>query len=354
MPRLTKDKYEKIIKDYQSGLTQLETGKENGICRDAVGKILKRFKVEIREYTGERDSNKKWFWNTDFFNGRTPTVAYWAGFMMADGSLISTSKRSYTLVFLLQSLDKEHVKKFCLDVNLPFEAIYHVKDDEKEYYRIHLNSEKLCNQLLPWGIVVKKTYNFVEPKISDDLLPHYLRGWADGDGQIYASGSGARFTVSGNNEALKWYANALKKLGYNGGIQFQRRNENYSVLYIGGAKQVQNIISLLLVNDTELKLVRKWETNYETKQNMYAETCSQCGKEFKIRKFRKIHPTNGRFCSKKCFYLSIKKEVRNNQTQCARCKEWKFPEEFSSNKSYCKDCWRERRREQLNKVKLSL
>ena len=41
MPRLKKERYEKIIDDYLSGMTQREVGEVNGVGRDAVGNILR-------------------------------------------------------------------------------------------------------------------------------------------------------------------------------------------------------------------------------------------------------------------------------------------------------------------------
>lgn len=304
--------------------------------------------------------NRKWNWNFGFFSGRTPTVAYWTGFLMADGGLSKAGVNSWCLALVLQKKDEDHLISFCEDIGLSKEAIYtqvskpHMFGDREiisgEGCGVHITHPDLYEQLKPWGIVPRKTYEYCEPQISDDLLPHYLRGWADGDGQVYSDGTGARFTVSGNPDALRWYETSLRKLGYSGGISFQHRSAVTDILYIGGANQVKQVIGLL-VKDGDFKLERKWGINYETKQDLIDVVCAQCGKHFGVRKFRYEHPTQGRFCSEKCYNESQKKPVIDGKSQCARCKNW-F-EEMSGNKSYCKQCWRdyntEKRRERGQK-----
>jgi hypothetical protein len=204
----------------------------------------------------------------------------------------------------------------------------------------------LADDLLPWGIVPRKTYNFIAPQIPDFLLPSYLRGWADGDGQIYADGRGARFTVAGGFSSTRWYADALKKSGYSGNISFQDRNENSSILYVGGVNQTKNIISLLCPEGC-FRLERKWNKSYDPEIFLFDVECKTCGKHFGVPRYRYNHPTQGNFCSKACYNEIQKRSVIEGKTQCARCKNW-FSE-MSGNKSYCKQCWRERSREYRNK-----
>lgn len=351
MPKLKKEHYQQVIEDYLSGMTQKEVGIKNGIGRCAVGEIIRARGLETRSYTGERVSNKKWFWDKGYFKNRTPEVAYWAGFMMADGSLNVAGKNSYVLVFALQQGDVEHLNKFRVSVGLPEEyEFYEQRDEDHLSYRVHLSGINLADDLLYWGIVLRKTYNFVEPLVSDELLPHYLRGWADGDGQIYATGSGARFTVSGNTQSLEWYAKALKRLGYSGNVQFQRRNVVYSVLYVGGINQVSEVIGLLCPTGNELRMERKWNVNYETKYNLIDTICENCGKSFGVKKYRHEHPTFGRFCSEKCHHEDQKRKVVDGKVKCATCQEWKLLTEMFANPSYCKVCWNKRQHEYKKKA----
>lgn len=300
MPRLSNERYAKVISDYESGLTQKEVGELNGIKRGAVHNILVRFGVAIREYTGERNSNRRWEWDFNFFYRRNPSVAYWAGLLMADGNIKSAGENSYTVCLCLHKKDKELSKLFCRDVGLDWKSVHiRSKDGSSD---IRLNHLSLLDQLEPWGIIPRKTYTFIEPQVSLELLPHYLRGWADGDGHIYRYGNVARFSVTGNPDAMIWYQQALHTLGYAGNSHIQKRADTYSVVYVGGELQVDEIANLLLVDTTELQLDRKWHSSYTGTHTMIEIVCEYCGK---IKSIRKSNYTKrgARFCSRRCSSL---------------------------------------------------
>lgn len=287
-------------------------------------------------------TTRKWFWDFDFFKHRDKTTAYWAGFLMADGHIRRVRKNTSLLVVYIQNSDAEHIGKFCDDLGLTREAIYIRPDGAVGVQPGHPN---LIDDLEYWGIVPRKTYNFVEPQVSDpELLRHYLRGWADGDGQIYAFGTGARFTISGNNPALEWYVSKLRELGYSGGCNITHRTTEYGLIYIGGKNQVKDVIDLLKKNG-DFCLERKWSSHYEQKHNLIDTVCVQCGKHFGVVPARHEHPRYGKFCSKGCFNeFQKKKPNEEGKHQCCTCKEWKDKSEMSANKSYCKVCWRERQK----------
>lgn len=272
-----------------------------------------------------------------FFDRRDPVVAYWAGFFVADGCITQISKNSYSLACYVDGGDEQHIREFGKEFGLSDNAFYTRKEG---HFGFQVSNGELKRQLEYWGIVPRKTYNFVAPQVEIELLPHFLRGWADGDGQIYADGRGARFTVSGNRPSLEWYAKSLERLGYKNHWAIQARENNNGVLYIGGKVNTHIILDLLMV-ETEFKLDRKWSTRYDTKSTLYDVVCEKCGKHFGVPKHRLEHPTFGRFCGKTCFDESRKRKVINGSYKCARCGETKKEEEFSANKSYCKVCWRE-------------
>lgn len=260
MPTLSKDRYAQIIEDYLSGMTQKQVGIKNRVGRDAVGNILRRFEVPIREYTGERISNQQWFWDKEFFTKFTAITAYWAGFLLADGNI---NNKGNVLALVIQGKDLEHLLSFCQDIELDKDAVF--RDNKYDAYGIHLHYKNLGKQLLPWGITPRKSKTFNLPyfnMIHDELIPHFLRGWIDGDGNVYRYGRSARIRVaSGNLASLEWFSENLRYIGYEGNISIYEVNSkkypgNY-VLYIGGANQVARICELLQV-DNRFCMKRKW------------------------------------------------------------------------------------------------
>lgn len=258
MPALSDDVYAKIIDDYLSGMTQKQVGIKNGIGRDAVGNILRRFEIPIREYTGDRISNQRWIWDFDFFTRFNPITAYWAGFLIADGNI---NDKGNVMALVIQAKDLNHLEYFCDHIGIDRSAIF--TDSKYRAYGVHLHNKNLGDQLKFWGIAPRKSKNFSVPSYFPQyLLPHFLRGWIDGDGNVYRYGRSARIRVaSGNKESLQWFAGCLQSLGYDGYIGIQDvHSEKYPgnyMLYIGGANQVARVCDLLLV-DEHFCMRRKW------------------------------------------------------------------------------------------------
>jgi hypothetical protein len=311
MPKLSDELYSKILSDYASGKSQKAVGEENGICRDAVGKILKRNFVEIRKYTGDRQSQRKWFWDFSFFDKNTPTTAYWAGFMLADGHVVKNGTQRSLVVFVAEK-DTQHIKQFCSDIGNP--DLFQVRNDG--YVGAILNHKDIADSLERWGIIPRKSKNFDVPSFPEELLPHFLRGWIDGDGSVYRHGTGARIVVSsGNKEGLIWLADAFRFLGFTGNIGVRPVNDirypgNF-VLYIGGKNNVSFIADMLLVDDY-FCLERKWNSFYNTKRKLLERNCEVCGNTFGVSKYRaENEPRNGRFCSRDCFNAYQRHSAQN-------------------------------------------
>jgi hypothetical protein len=299
MPKLSDVIYKKVIADYLGGKTQKEVGEINSIGRDAVGKILKRLGVEIREYTGERLSNQRWIWDFDFFTKKNPITAYWAGFLIADGNINDSGN---VMAVVIQKGDAEFFYNFCNDISLPKDACF----SDRNIIGIHLNNRNLGKQLEPWGIIPRKSKNFHAPNIDIGLLPHFLRGWIDGDGSVYRYGRASRISVaSGNLPSMEWFAQSLWACGYTGNIGIHKTSskiypDNY-YLYIGGTNQVAEVCSVLGV-DEFFCMERKWNKTYEGNRTKIQRIC-KCGNAFLVDQHRvKTEPTHGRFCSKKCWH----------------------------------------------------
>lgn len=256
MPRLSDEKYQKIIDDYLSGLSQKETGDKNGIKDESVGDILRRFGVPVREYTGLRsDGMRKWLWDFDFFSRYDdPVVAYWAGFMMADGNITKTgkNKNSGCLTVFIRDYDEPHLLQFLSDIKLSSDAIYRyiMGAAKTPHVGVKLNRPQLVADLVPWGIVPNKTYSYIEPVVSPEMLPHYLRGWVDGDGSLHWG-----VEVVGSPLSMVWFDQALKSLGFSGEGVWQHHEKYSKVKYY--VKYVEEIANLLGVKENYC-MRRKW------------------------------------------------------------------------------------------------
>ena len=126
-----------------------------------------------------------------FENIQTELQAYLLGFYVADGSF---NEKRNTLTIKVTEADREIPElykyispdaRFVIDK--PFTMIgtsgkeIHVKSAA----RIDISNKCLGKSIVNFGYGQRKTYNELHlPNISDHLLPHFIRGYFDGDGSF--------------------------------------------------------------------------------------------------------------------------------------------------------------------------
>lgn len=64
-----------------------------------------------------------------------------------------------------------------------------------EVSQLKINSTELCKDLMQHGVVPKKSQKEVMPELREDLIPHFFRGYFDGDGclSVQANVKGRRY-----------------------------------------------------------------------------------------------------------------------------------------------------------------
>lgn len=208
-----------IIEDYHSGISQAELIRKYNIGYKRLKKIFKLNDIVYKRTLNSYTRNRNIDWNISFFEKESPELAYIAGFIFADGCLtekkyVNTS--TYSLRISLNEKDLNILEYICDCVGLDYSKIAYVParlgDPQRQ---ISLGHKMLGDLLKPWGIIPQKTYNFIPPRISDEMLPHFLRGWIDGDGTISVRYRKSCFIrLTGNKEALNWFIDNIYRLGY--------------------------------------------------------------------------------------------------------------------------------------------
>ena len=112
-------------------------------------------------------------------------MSYVLGFFAADGC-ITVNKRGGQF-WCIQITDKkllENIRKVTgsdhkISIRLPR------KKEEKVIYRLQIGSIEMCNDLRRLGFSERKTKNLKVPIIPKKYFPDFVRGYFDGDGNIW-------------------------------------------------------------------------------------------------------------------------------------------------------------------------
>lgn len=132
--------------------------------------------------------NKNYFSNID-----TRNKAYWLGFISADGYVVSNkSGGNFELGIELSYKDRDHLKAFLSEIEGDYDITTRIKkpfvkygyDSEYKTSIVRIYSKKIVADLIKLGVTPKKTSIIKMPKIQDEFLWDYIRGFFDGDGSF--------------------------------------------------------------------------------------------------------------------------------------------------------------------------
>ena len=163
-----------LVDKYLSGSTISALVNEYNLHRSTLQKILLRYNVKLHKNKSLINCDKK------FFNSYTKESCYWAGFILADGNL-RVNRNS--LQIKLGKIDKEHLYNFLKIINCDNFSL--IKEYEK-YVSLTISLDDFKNDLIEnFGVTPRKTYTCkLSDKIPKEMLPHFIRGYFDGDGSI--------------------------------------------------------------------------------------------------------------------------------------------------------------------------
>lgn len=179
----TQDEIDFVIENYQS------------MSVAQIAQYLNRTPNAVK-LKAQRNGCKKYPYNCnyDFFKEiDTEEKAYWLGFIYADGYVsINKNTNSGCIGIELQGSDVEHLRKFnkSLNGNYPItfrdrECAISTNDKTHRLCWIRIYSINMANDLIDHGVISDKTYTMQLPQLCDDLMPHFIRGFFDGDGSIF-------------------------------------------------------------------------------------------------------------------------------------------------------------------------
>ena len=194
-----------------------------------------------------------------FSNIDTEEKAYWLGFLYADGCVHSNNYE-----ISINITDKEHLQKFQQAIGAINHRIVETQDKRfsaaRPLYQFSIKDKQLHADLIKWGCVPQKSLILDKiPNIPRDYVPHFIRGYFDGNGSLHYLQGTNNFRISFTSSSKLFLDDIQKELQTKLSIG-QSKGNTYQ-LQISGRKQVERILCYLYQNSTEAtRLNRKYDT----------------------------------------------------------------------------------------------
>lgn len=263
---LFSDEQKNLIKNlYESGKTTKEIGNMFNVSYKTIARLLQKLDVQLigngqRQY----ELNECYFDTID-----TGNKAYILGFLYADGC---NSLEKSTISMALEEGDRDILERIRLEVGSAKELVfidYSNKHDfgytYKNQYRLLFFSAHMCESLALHGMTPRKSLSLSFPSISDDLLPHFIRGYIDGDGCIYKQNGVYIVTITSTKQFCEKIQSVVyEKLGINSKIE-EASNKN-GITYVWKVSKKSDTKKFLdwVYDNAEMYLKRKHDV-YVTK-----------------------------------------------------------------------------------------
>lgn len=183
----TFDLYKKeIIQKYKGGYSLYKLSKEYGITKQTLHEKLVLNNIIIR--TKEEAHVSKMVDNNFFSKIDTQEKAYILGFAFADGSISPNRKNKNIYCFSLSVMEPDKYLLENIKVIMNCTHAIQVTNSNNRYSansqcHLSITSKQIYQDLLKLGMDTKEHI----PSMSQNLIPHFIRGYFDGDGCVSVS-----------------------------------------------------------------------------------------------------------------------------------------------------------------------
>lgn len=280
-----------IISLYISGLDTYQIAEKCGCSQTFVMNTLKRSGIERRT---THSYTRKYIPNENFFDViDTEEKAYTLGFLYADGNNYVRGKHSYQISIALEEGDRFVLERIrgLISPQSPLQFVDYTSKGWKNQYRLKINSKVLAQQLTKVGCIQTKSLILTWPEwlTNPKLQQHFIRGYFDGDGSLYARKPTKTGQINWGWQitSTKQFCAIVKDLLENKldihcsqSLPKPKTNQITTTLSIGGNLQVRKVLDWLY-QDATIYLLRKYE-KYLRFLNYLGEEESSSSKSSKV------------------------------------------------------------------------
>ena len=239
-----------IVSRYGEGESLTDLGKHFGVSHNTIARVLRSAGISVRNHAVQQ---RKYRCDDHYFDCiDSEPKAYWLGFIAADGCV--TDGRRISLQVKLQGRDGGHLGSL-RDSLSATNPVYRTGAGQAQFI---VHSPQLIAGLAAQGIGPRKSLTLNWPvDLPANLLPHYLRGYMDGDGNWSTTGKQANVTVCGSFPFLLGLGEYLE-----GTLGFRqarlRACGNTHMMSYGGNRQIPTLARFLYAR-ASVALPRKFQ-----------------------------------------------------------------------------------------------
>lgn len=237
---------DEIIKMYTSGKSCQEIANHFNVAFHSISNLLEKHGIERNNRYYNLNLDVNYFENIDSYD-----KAYFLGFLITDGSVNALDN---AVRMELAPKDKYILEKFNEKVNSS-NKIYDRKDKPGAVFSV--KCQKWKQDLAKYGVVPQKTDSVYLPKLSDEFMPHLIRGMIDGDGWI--SHKAHQIGFCGNEKCVSQLRDFLvQKLNvYN--VKVIHPETNLWQITWASQKDIEAIGNYIYQDKQDCYLTRKYE-----------------------------------------------------------------------------------------------
>ncbi len=259
--RFTEELDNRIAMLYQSGMTQKKICEQLLITEMGIKRALKRKGVSKRTSS---ECNRRFNRYSNYFDLiDTPNKAYILGLIYADGcNHVDTG----CLIISLQEEDFYLLEKIKEELEyegpLRFNNLNAKNPKYKNQYILRITDRHISDKLLQWGVVNSKSLTLTFPNfLSEELIPHFMRGYFDGDGCVYYDEKRNKCSTQtvGTNNFCNTLSSILKKINCKNSIKHPKQCKQETVILQTGGNKSTYLFLSWMYKDAELRLERKYQ-----------------------------------------------------------------------------------------------
>ena len=270
----TEEQELQIVDLYNSGTSMEKIAPMFGVSTRPIKRILQEHNVKIRDCSHcnrHYELDETYFDEIDTFN-----KAYVLGLLYADGCNFTKQNK---VKLSLQEQDGGILFSILEDMHSNMPLRFHqqskVNPNWSDLLIMTLSNKHISERLLELGMVPCKSLVLTFPTfLSDEFMPHFIRGYVDGDGHIDI-GKSKYVQIAGTSQFCKCLKDyIMEKLGIETYIYNTHNKEsNIKVLVVRRKADVLKFLDWMY-NDAELYIRRKHEAYLKLKEEMAKKTLS--------------------------------------------------------------------------------